>query len=403
MSSHDVGDVLVVEDTPASLKLLADLLDRAGYGVRQAPNGELALWSAEASPPELILLDICMPGIDGFEVCRRLKQSAQLRHIPVIFLSSQSDTDDKVRGFQAGAIDFIGKPYQAEEVLARTAAHIMLARSQRDLAAANAELRAARDELHRAQRLASLGAMVAGIAHELNTPIGNCVLAASTLEHRALAFAQAVRGPGLRRAELDNFLSDALQASALLQRNLGTSARLIDSFKQVATQDAPTRSQFMLAPMLADVMAQYHTRLAAAGVRLHLHAASDIALLSYPAAVGQLLGQLVQNALVHAFSQRGGTLSVTATATGGDIVLEVCDDGPGIAATDLGRVFDPFFTTRLGHGSNGLGLHIAHNLACNILGGTVEAASKPGRTSFILRCPCNAPDMPSQFSAQKAP
>jgi DNA-binding response OmpR family regulator len=108
---------------------------RAGYAVRQAPDGELALWSAQARPPELILLDVRMPGIDGFEVCRRLKESPQLHDIPVVFLSAQSDLDDKVRGFQAGAIDFIGKPYQAEEVLARTRAHIALARSQRALAA----------------------------------------------------------------------------------------------------------------------------------------------------------------------------------------------------------------------------------------------------------------------------
>ncbi|MBA5690521.1 GGDEF/EAL domain-containing response regulator [Rugamonas apoptosis] len=128
------GEVLIVEDTPASLKLLSDLLTEAGYYVRQAPNGELALWTAQSRPPELILLDIRMPGIDGFEVCRRLKDSPELRHVPVIFLSAQHDTDDKVRGFALGAVDFIAKPFQAEEILARTDAHVRLARTQKALA-----------------------------------------------------------------------------------------------------------------------------------------------------------------------------------------------------------------------------------------------------------------------------
>jgi diguanylate cyclase (GGDEF)-like protein/PAS domain S-box-containing protein len=137
---HTKGEVLIVEDTPASLKLLSDLLTEAGYYVRQAPNGELALWTAQSRPPELILLDIRMPGIDGFEVCRRLKATPELSQVPVIFLSAQHDTDDKVRGFELGAVDFIAKPFQAEEILARTDAHVKLGRAQKALASERALL-----------------------------------------------------------------------------------------------------------------------------------------------------------------------------------------------------------------------------------------------------------------------
>jgi DNA-binding response OmpR family regulator len=142
-SSDHKGEILIVEDTIASLKLLTDLLTEAGYYVRQAPSGELALWSAKARPPELILLDIRMPGIDGFEVCKQLKDNPALQDIPVIFLSAQYDTDDKMRGFQLGAADFIAKPYQAEEVLARAQSHIKLMRMHKSLLqerARNAEL-----------------------------------------------------------------------------------------------------------------------------------------------------------------------------------------------------------------------------------------------------------------------
>ncbi|MFC0168476.1 EAL domain-containing protein [Pseudoduganella danionis] len=156
------GEVLIVEDTPASLKLLSDLLTEAGYYVRQAPNGELALWTVQSRPPELILLDIRMPGIDGFEVCKRLKAAPALSQIPVIFLSAQHDTDDKVRGFALGAVDFIAKPFQAEEILARTDAHVRLARTQKALAAERAML-----EQRVSERTAELAALAASLEKEV--------------------------------------------------------------------------------------------------------------------------------------------------------------------------------------------------------------------------------------------
>ena len=156
------GEVLIVEDTPASLKLLSDLLGGAGYAVRQAPNGELALWTAQARPPDLILLDVRMPGLDGFEVCRQLKESPELCQVPVIFLSAQHDTDDKVRGFALGAVDFIAKPFQAEEILARTDAHVRLRRAQLQLAQERATL-----EQRVAERTAELEQVASTLAREV--------------------------------------------------------------------------------------------------------------------------------------------------------------------------------------------------------------------------------------------
>jgi DNA-binding response OmpR family regulator len=392
------GEVLVVEDTPASLKLLADLLAQAGYAVREAPDGELALWSAKARAPELILLDVHMPGIDGFEVCARLKADPVLRDIPVILLSAHSDTDDKVRGFRAGAIDFIGKPYQSEEVLARSAAHVALGRSRRALERSNAELtatmaqlRSTREDLRRAERLAALGAMVAGVAHQLNTPIGNCVLTASVLEERARHFALLAGGGGLRRADLAGFADDAALACALLQRNLGDAARLIDTFKMVASgPQTQERHCFELLPLLHDLVAALGERLQAAGASVAIEAAPGIVLDSYPAALQQVLEQLIDNALLHGLQEQGGTIRIEAAAEGGWLTLCCSDQGAGIAAADLGRVFEPFFTTRMGH-SAGLGLHIVHNLATNVLGGAIEASSNGGHTRFLLRCPCTAP------------
>jgi signal transduction histidine kinase len=404
--SATMGEVLVVEDTPASLKLLSDLLAGAGYLVRQAPDGELALWSAAARPPELILLDIRMPGIDGFEVCRRLKEAPELRDIPVIFLSAQYDMDDKVRGFHAGAVDFIAKPYQPEEVLARAHAHIRLARTQLALAAANreltetlAQLTSARAEIARAERLAALGALVAGVAHELNTPIGNSVLAASSLDDRTREFMDGLeQEQGVRRSELTRFASDTCQASGILLRNLLKAAELIDSFKQVAVdQTSSQRRSFDLATVIDDLTISVMPSLRDSGVSLsvNVNAAAGLVMDSYPGALCQILTQLVRNALLHGFAQGGpGRMSITAVVIdAGWLRLDFADNGGGIDAASLGKIFDPFFTKRLGKGGSGLGLNIVHNLTVNVLGGSILVDSAPGGTHFRLRLPRRAPDL----------
>ncbi len=127
------GNILAVDDTPASLKLLTDLLKEAGYEVRSAINGELALHAASQNPPELVLLDIRMPGIDGYEVCRRLKAHPSTRDVPVIFVSAATESDEKVQGFHVGAIDYVTKPYQRDELLARVHTHLELNRLRNHL------------------------------------------------------------------------------------------------------------------------------------------------------------------------------------------------------------------------------------------------------------------------------
>lgn len=129
----DKGKILAVDDTPASLRLLTDILKMEGYEVRSAISGELALRAATSNPPELVLLDVRMPEMDGFEVCRRLKAQAETRDVPVIFVSAVSETDEKVHGFKIGAVDFVTKPYQRDELLARVRTHLELNRLRNHL------------------------------------------------------------------------------------------------------------------------------------------------------------------------------------------------------------------------------------------------------------------------------
>jgi len=142
-----IGDILIVDDTPANLRLLSGMLDEQSYKFRMAPNGELALKSAQAIPPDLILLDIKMPGMNGYEVCEQLKADPRTRDIPVIFISALDQTDDKVKAFTFGGVDYITKPFQVEEVLARVETHLALSALQHQLAAANVELQESNDRL----------------------------------------------------------------------------------------------------------------------------------------------------------------------------------------------------------------------------------------------------------------
>lgn len=148
------GKILVVDDTPASLKLLTELLKAEGYDVRSAISGELALYAATSNPPELILLDIRMPKMDGFDVCRHLKAQPETRDIPIIFVSSLSDINEKVEGFELGAVDFVTKPYQREELLLRVRTHLELQRLRHSLERLVEERTA---NLNNAQKIAHLG------------------------------------------------------------------------------------------------------------------------------------------------------------------------------------------------------------------------------------------------------
>jgi putative two-component system response regulator len=148
------GEILAVDDMPALLGLLSELLTGAGYSVRQAPSGELALWTAQMRPPEIILLDVRMPGMNGMEVCRQLKADPTTADVPVIFLSAMNESVDKVKGLALGAVDYITKPYQPEEVLARVNTHITLARYRKALEAERANL-----EQHVRERTADLEAV----------------------------------------------------------------------------------------------------------------------------------------------------------------------------------------------------------------------------------------------------
>lgn len=183
-------NILVVDDTPDSLRLLVGILSEHGYKVRAAPNGKLALSAAKKMPPDLILLDINMPEMDGYEVCRRFKADPRTAHIPIIFLSAWSDVFDKVRAFSVGGVDYITKPFQIEEAIVRIKTHLTICSLQsrlqqknKDLTQTLSQLKNTQTQLIQAEKMAVLGKLVAHVAHEINTPLGAIRSSAEMVNH----------------------------------------------------------------------------------------------------------------------------------------------------------------------------------------------------------------------------
>lgn len=257
-------------------------------------------------------------------------------------------------------------------------------------------LNMAHEELVHSEKLAALGALVAGISHELNTPIGNSLMVASTLSDQTTKLLDHYRGnQGIKRSSLESYFNDVDKASDILVRNLHRAADLVNSFKQVAIdQTSSQRRTFSLEEITSEILLTLWPVIRKTPFTVEQSIPNDLSFDSYPGPLGQVLTNLVNNALLHGFEGRTqGTVVVGARSSAeGWVEITVKDDGVGIPASNLTRIFDPFFTTKLGEGGSGLGLNITHNIVSGILGGRVRVQSAVGTgTTFTLTLPLVAP------------
>ncbi len=266
-----------------------------------------------------------------------------------------------------------------------------LSTSNADLSKALNDLKAAQRQLVDSEKMASLGNLVAGVAHEINTPLGIGVTAASHLRQETERISLNLKQGKLTKSDIEQFSATAVEASDLVLKNLDRASKLVRSFKQVAVdQGSEERRSIGLAVYLEEVLFALKPTLRRSPHIVKLEISKDIQMDTFPGALWQIVFNLVGNSLAHAFPDPKdvGTLSITARAVGEQVELVYADNGAGMSEEVRKRVFEPFFTTKRGQGGSGLGLHIVYNLVTQLLRGQIRCESAPGQgVKFIIHLP----------------
>jgi signal transduction histidine kinase len=358
------ASILIVDDTVENLQLLSSMLQDHGYEARPVTNGRDALVAARQHPPELILLDVSMPEMDGYEVCARLKEIPELREIPVIFLTALSSTADKVKAFEAGGADHVTKPFQIDEVLARIRVHVALRRSQ-------LELQASYDRLRRLERLRE--DLVQMVVHDMRSPLS-----------ALMGLLELVQTDSTLGAQAAEDLQYAIQSAAGVN---GLANDLLDISRLEEDKLPLDRQPCDLAQIGRDVLVRLgpldRTRL------LDLDAPGPVAVRCDRGLVHRVVENLVGNAVKH--TPRGGRIIVSATARPGRVRVAVRDEGPGVPPEARTQIFEKFGTVaaRREHQyhSTGLGLTFC-KLAVEAHGGTIGVdAGDPTGSVFWFELP----------------
>ena len=298
--------------------------------------------------------------------------------------------------------EIVGINVAAEEITERKRAEAALQASQQEIRgardaaeAALRNLRETQNSLIEAEKLAALGRLVAGVAHEINNPVGTSVTVASALERKTAAFAAEVAQGNVRRSSLNEFLEISREASSQLVANLNHAAELVQSFKQVATDRSYSNQRiFDLGDLTEQIVKSLRPGLGKQHLTLYVECQPNLTMNSYPGPYGQVLTNLFLNSVAHAFPDgKAGMIEIKVRASGNDNVeILFSDDGCGMSLDVRRRAFDPFFTTRRDQGGTGLGLHIVYSIVTNCLGGRLNLNSEPGKGTMIkLILPCVAP------------
>jgi signal transduction histidine kinase len=413
-------NILIVDDNPTNLSVLSEALKSAGFRFRVAVDGESALAQVERKLPELILLDVQMPGIDGFETCRRLKVNPDTQNIPVIFTTALNDIDSKIKGFSVGAVDYIPKPFTQEEVIARVRVHLQLKQLTDDLEAQvrdrTAALQQAQVQLVQQEKLATLGEMMAGVAHEINNPVSFISNNLDPLKEYLDGITELLNlyqdeypkpTPPIADAIDDLDLEFVLEDAAKILDSLHLGAERIrnisTSLRNFARSDSTTRSPADLHQGIDSTLMILQHRLKAKGDRPAieiLKSYGEIPLVScYAGQMNQVFMNLLANA-IDALEEaiQAGKLSTpqihirTELAAENTVIICIADNGPGIPDDIQPRLFEPLFTTKPVGKGTGLGLAIAHQIVVERHGGSLTVHSQPDQGSeFVITLPLIEP------------
>jgi two-component system, sensor histidine kinase and response regulator len=349
----DQGTILIVDDLETNREIMSRMLDRSGYITYSAKNGQQALDIVIEIQPDLILLDVSMPGMDGFEVCRRIKADQRTEHIAVIFISALSELGDKMRAFEAGAVDYIIKPFQVAEVLARVESQIMLARQRQQILA----LSDLKDQLIRT------------VSHDLKNPI-----------HIVMGYAALMMEPvGMdqdQMIEMSTQIFNSAEKMFTLVTNLLDLTQIEDGIKL-------NLQPLDLREIMGDLMNEFHFQAEQKQITLEFAVGADLPPVPADAIrLRQVFSNLISNALK--YTPAGGTVQVSAQAEDNQMVITVSDNGLGIPSEALPNLFDKFYrvntTEHKEQEGTGLGLSIAQAIVQEH-NGQIQVQSEDGAGS----------------------
>ncbi|OUL20918.1 hybrid sensor histidine kinase/response regulator [Nostoc sp. T09] len=434
------GNILVVDDTPNNLRLLSAMLTAQGYEVRKALNGKMALTACRIVLPDVILLDINMPEMDGYQVCQQLKSDKITAEVPVIFISALDDILDKVKAFDVGGADYITKPFHGAEVILRIENQINLRLFQLKLQEKNLLLAEALDSLKAAQvqqiqneKMVALGQLVAGIAHEVNNPIsfiyGNLQYAGQYVQDLVniiAAYQQEYPQPTPKIEqivkEIDlNFVTKDLQTlMGAMSRGADRIRDIVIALQNFSRHDEAVMKQVNIHDGIDSALVMLQHRLRETVDRPTITIVKDYGILPlvtcYPSELNQVFMHLLNNAIdaldrlvinhKTAENQENEHLPNftlltenphiqihTKVSEANTVKIAIADNGPGIEQPLQSRLFDPFFTTKTVGKGSGLGLSISYQIVVQKHRGQITCSSSPGQgAEFVLEIPIEQPE-----------
>ncbi|MEH2243568.1 sensor histidine kinase [Nostoc sp.] len=411
------GIVLVVDDNPANLQVLSSFLDQSSFEVWATRSGEKAIQRLDNNDlPDLILLDVMMPGMDGFETCKHLKSDPRIQDIPIIFMSALSDPAEKVKGLRLGAVDYITKPFQYEEVLVRIEHQLKLRNLTKTLVAKNAELQQAQTQLIQAEKVATLGHLTAGIAHEVNNPINFIAANLNFVEQYVQEVVDLLKlyqkylpdppveiQNAIKTKDISFLLNDLSKIIQSMQVGTDRVTEIVSSLNKFSRhRDAGKK--------LANLHEGLESTLLILGHRLKANAhCPAIKLIKkygelppiecYPGEINQVFMNLICNAFdaieeiqknqaFEGTSKYIGVIIIQTESIGERVILRIADNGSGISEADRTKIFDAFYTTKTIGKGTGLGLSIAYQIVVNNHRGKLTCHSTQGKgTEFMIELP----------------
>ena len=411
------GIVLVVDDNPANLQVLSSFLDQSSFEVWATRSGKKAIQRLDNDHlPDLILLDVMMPDMDGFETCKHLKSDPRVQDIPIIFMTALSDTADKVKGLRLGAVDYITKPFQYEEVLLRIEHQLKLRNLTKTLSAKNAELQQTQTQLIQAEKVATLGHLAAGIAHEVNNPInfiaGNLIF----IEQYVIEVVELLKLYQKYLPDPPVEIQNAIKTKdiSFLINDLSKIIQSMQTGTERVTEIVSSLNKFSRHREAGKKLANLHEGLESTlliiGHRLKPNAYcpaiqlikeyGELPLIEcYPGELNQVFMNLICNAIdaieeiqknqdFEESFKYPGVIRIQTEAIEERVIFRIADNGSGISEADRKKIFDAFYTTKpIGKGT-GLGLSIAYQIVVNNHRGklTCHSIQREG-TEFIIELP----------------